>query len=184
MTVAAPENVQALLDHDAVVVEGLVREIAADAGTWDHKIAFDVSEIQKGLKAEGKPDAEVGRIFGRFVIVALNNYLLDTYRHSRRNWTMHGKSLDAREDVGNAGERVADGRNYPNEPGGLDEREMFGALRAALSEEQTKVAYLLYEGRSWKEIGEIMGDTQGSIRDRLMRRAAPALRAILGRWNS
>lgn len=150
----------------------------------------------KGFRIpEGKDDREVARIFGRYAIVVLHNYLRDAARHAGRNWTMHLKSIDSAgegrsgavttgKSGWNAAEIVPDERNYVNEAGGLDEREMWGAVRGALSEEQAKIAYLLYEGKTWKEVGAILGQNPMTLRDRLRLRATPVLRALLSRWAS
>jgi DNA-binding CsgD family transcriptional regulator len=148
-----------------------------------------LSRCVKGFRVpDGKADAEVARIFGRYVIVVLDNYLRDMQRHAGRNWTMHMGSIDGRKGRGgdetNSAAIVEDGRIYQNEPGSLDEREMFGAVRAALSERHAKIAYLLYEGKSWSEIGAALGENPGTLRDQMRKRAAPVLKALLGRWKS
>lgn len=50
------DQILAHIDHDVFI--GQVREIGADEGEWDHKIAFDVKEVQKGLKAAGEDAPE------------------------------------------------------------------------------------------------------------------------------
>jgi hypothetical protein len=128
---------------------------------------------------EGKGDAEVARIFGRYAIITLNNHLRDLYRRSTLGTSLVRLCPDG-------GARLAASLRSPEPPEAAtaDEREMFGVLKGRLSDEHFQIALLLYEGKSWREIGGIIGEHPGTLCARMQRRAGPAIRSILNRWKS
>lgn len=107
MTVAT-DRIEALLDHDPFFVEGSVKEIAADGGQWDHKIEFNVSEIQKGLAASGAPEADAKPMFVEVLVI-----------HEG-----HSKNKDGSKNVGYGAETIKDiARLLPGTIGYLGHQE-------------------------------------------------------------
>lgn len=135
-------------------------------------------------RLDGMSEDRAVASFCCYVSQALGSHFLDIVRVQGRrpdtcNWKAPSRSdlLPGAEEM----DSFADGANPANEPGGLDEREIIGSLKAELRGDDYDILYLRYDGYTIKQIAAMKGWSGMTVRRRIQKHVIPALAAKLGR---
>lgn len=152
--------------------------------------AFDPSRL------EGHDEATAEKMFCGYAIQALRSHFLDVLRVQGRRPALVTNLKSAWQGSRSGDNRVSKGgvsefkcliedeidHSHPeNRAGGLDEREVMGALRRTLKGDDFDIAYLAYEGYNPREIAAVVKLTPKTVRVRLRESIAPLVEESLGR---